>query len=38
VENLFVAGDGVGLSRGIVGAAANGIIAARGLLKKEDLA
>jgi uncharacterized FAD-dependent dehydrogenase len=37
VENLFVAGDGVGLSRGIVGAAANGIIAARGILKKEGL-
>lgn len=37
VENLFVSGDGVGLSRGIVGAAANGIIAARGILKKEGL-
>ncbi|MDI9643767.1 MAG: NAD(P)/FAD-dependent oxidoreductase [Candidatus Verstraetearchaeota archaeon] len=37
VENLFVAGDGVGLSRGIVGAAANGIIAGRGILKKESL-
>ena len=38
VEDLFVAGDGVGLSRGIVGAAANGIIAGRAILKKEGLA
>jgi len=37
VENLFVAGDGVGLSRGIVGAAANGILAGRGILKKASL-
>ncbi len=33
-KNLFVAGDGAGLSRGIVVAAATGIIAARGILKK----
>ena len=31
VDNLFVAGDGVGLSRGINVAAATGIIAARGI-------
>ena len=37
VENLFVAGDGAGLSRGIVGAAATGIIAARGILGKEGV-
>lgn len=37
VENLFVAGDGVGLSRGIVGAAANGVLAGRGILKKASL-
>jgi hypothetical protein len=37
VENLFVAGDGVGLSRGIVVAAANGILAGRGILKKAGL-
>ena len=37
VEGLFVAGDGAGLSRGIVTAAATGIIAARGILKKEGL-
>jgi len=37
IENLFVAGDGVGLSRGIVGAAANGVIAGRGILKKAGL-
>ena len=37
VENLFVAGDGVGLSRGIVGAAATGILAAEGIMKKEGL-
>lgn len=32
IPNLYVAGDGSGVSRGIVGAAATGIIAARGLL------
>jgi len=37
IENLFVAGDGAGLSRGIVIAAATGIIAAQGILKKEGL-
>jgi len=31
IPNLFVAGDGAGVSRGIVGAAATGIIAARGI-------
>jgi len=35
VENLFVAGDGVGKSRGIVGAALNGTLAAEGILRKE---
>jgi uncharacterized FAD-dependent dehydrogenase len=34
VPNLFVAGDGAGLSRGIVAAAATGLLAARGILKK----
>lgn len=34
-ENLFVAGDGAGLSRDIVNAAATGILAARGIMKKE---
>jgi hypothetical protein len=34
VPNLFVAGDGAGLSRGIVTAAATGILAARGIIKK----
>ena len=34
VEDLFVAGDGVGLSRGLVQAAATGIIAARGIINK----
>ena len=34
VPNLFVAGDGAGKSRGIVGAALNGILAAEGLLSK----
>jgi uncharacterized FAD-dependent dehydrogenase len=37
IENIFVAGDGAGLSRGIVTAAATGIIAARGVLKKEGI-
>lgn len=32
--NIFVAGDGAGLSRGIVTAAATGLLAARGILKK----
>jgi len=34
VENLFVAGDGAGLSGGLVTAAATGVVAARGILKK----
>jgi len=34
VDNLFVAGDGAGLSRGINVAAATGILAARGMLMK----
>ncbi|MFO7676894.1 MAG: NAD(P)/FAD-dependent oxidoreductase [Thermoplasmatota archaeon] len=34
MENFFVAGDGAGLSRGIVSSAATGIIAARGILEK----
>ena len=34
IQNLFVAGDGAGLSRGIVASAATGIIAARGIVKK----
>jgi uncharacterized protein len=34
VPNLFIAGDGVGKSRGIVGAAMTGIIAAEGIKKK----
>jgi uncharacterized protein len=35
IPNLFVAGDGVGKSRGIVGAALNGMLAAEGILRKE---
>ncbi len=34
VNGLYVAGDGAGVSRGIVGAAATGIIAANDILKK----
>lgn len=34
VKGLYVAGDGAGVSRGIVGAAATGIIAARDILGK----
>jgi len=37
IENIFAAGDGAGLSRDIVNAAATGILAARGILKKEGL-
>lgn len=33
MKRIFVAGDGVGKSRGIVGAAVTGIIAARGMIK-----
>lgn len=36
VKNLFAAGDGAGLSRDIVNAAATGVIAGRGILKKGD--
>ena len=35
VPGLFVAGDGAGLSRGIVTAAATGLLAARGIQEKE---
>lgn len=35
VENLFIAGDGAGVSRGIIIASATGILAARGILEKE---
>ncbi len=34
VSDFFVAGDGAGLSRGIVASAATGIIAAHGIIKK----
>ncbi len=34
IPNFFVAGDGAGLSRGIVASAATGIIAARGIINK----
>jgi uncharacterized FAD-dependent dehydrogenase len=37
VKNLFAAGDGTGLSRGIITAAATGILAGRGILRKEGL-
>ncbi|MBN1613559.1 MAG: hypothetical protein JW950_03740 [Deltaproteobacteria bacterium] len=36
VGGIFVAGDGTGKSRGIVGAAISGIIAARGIAKKSS--
>jgi hypothetical protein len=34
VEGIFVAGDGTGKSRGIVGAGISGIIAAKGIAQK----
>ena len=37
MENLFVAGDGAGLSGGLVVAAATGVMAARGILRKQGL-
>jgi len=36
IDGLYVAGDGAGVSRGIVGAAATGIIAARDILKRKN--
>lgn len=33
IPNLFVAGDGAGVSRGIVGAAATGLLATRGIME-----
>lgn len=35
--NLFIAGDGAGVSRGIITASATGVMAARGVIKKEGL-
>ncbi len=35
LDNIYVAGDGAGVSRGLVIAAATGILAARGILKRE---
>ncbi|WP_236626988.1 NAD(P)/FAD-dependent oxidoreductase [Palaeococcus pacificus] len=37
IENIFAAGDGAGLSRDITNAAATGLLAARGILKKEGV-
>ena len=36
IPNLYVAGDGAGVSRGIVGAAATGLVAARGITEQLD--
>jgi uncharacterized FAD-dependent dehydrogenase len=36
LPNFFVAGDGAGLSRGIVASAATGIIAAKGIVNKQN--
>ncbi|MEM4868776.1 MAG: FAD-dependent oxidoreductase, partial [Ignisphaera sp.] len=37
LRNLFVAGDGVGLSRGMNVAAATGIVVARAILAREGI-
>ncbi len=37
IKNMFFAGDGAGISRGIIGAAVTGIIAACGILRKLHL-
>jgi uncharacterized FAD-dependent dehydrogenase len=37
IKNLFVAGDGVGVSRSIIVASATGVLAARGILEKEGI-
>lgn len=36
IENLYVAGDGAGLSRDIINASATGVISARGILSEEE--
>ncbi|KXB06798.1 FAD-dependent oxidoreductase [candidate division MSBL1 archaeon SCGC-AAA382C18] len=36
IDNLFVAGDGAGLSRDIVNASATGVLAARGIMKESN--
>jgi uncharacterized FAD-dependent dehydrogenase len=36
-KNLFIAGDGAGVSRGIITASATGVMAARGVIAKEGL-
>jgi|TARA_B100002003_G_scaffold248813_1_gene283479 uncharacterized FAD-dependent dehydrogenase len=37
IPNLFVAGDGAGVSRGLIVASATGILAAKGILAKEGI-
>jgi uncharacterized protein len=37
IPNLFIAGDGAGVSRGIIVASATGVMAARGILEKEGI-
>ncbi|MCX6777313.1 MAG: hypothetical protein NT157_00320 [Candidatus Micrarchaeota archaeon] len=34
IKNLFTVGDGAGVSRGIVGAAVTGLVAAREIIKR----
>ena len=36
IKNLYAAGDGAGLSRDIVNAAATGLLAARGILRSSN--
>lgn len=35
INNMFAAGDGVGVSRGLIQASASGVVAARGILARE---
>ncbi|MEM2142754.1 MAG: FAD-dependent oxidoreductase [Candidatus Thorarchaeota archaeon] len=37
VKNLYVAGDGAGITRGLMQASASGVVAAHGILKKEGV-
>jgi len=37
IKGIFVAGDGAGLARGLVTAAATGVMAAHGILKRESI-
>jgi len=37
IENLYTIGDGVGITRGLIQASISGVLAARDILKRENL-